>query len=153
MKKTIFITLLFLIFSGCLAKTMVEKKKSLNSSNNVIVEAKKHLGKPYQYGKIGPNSFDCSGFVYAIYKKLGKEIPRSSLAQSKITGKKLSKDELQEGDMVFFDTSLKGKINHSGIYLGKGKFIHSSSGKAYSVTISDLNAWYKDKFKWGKRKK
>ncbi|HIO96285.1 MAG TPA: hypothetical protein EYG67_05625 [Campylobacterales bacterium] len=41
-------------------------------------------------------------------------------------------------------------VNHLGIYIGNHQFIHASSGKAYSVTISSLNGWYKDKFKWGK---
>jgi cell wall-associated NlpC family hydrolase len=71
------------------------------------------------------------------------------LKQSQI-GKKLTKKELQVGDLLSFDTSLKGHINHSGIYLGDGKFIHASSGKAKGVTISDLNkGFYVDKFRWG----
>ncbi|NOZ91181.1 MAG: C40 family peptidase [Epsilonproteobacteria bacterium] len=152
MKKSllIFATIL-LLFSGCL-----ERQKSLDNnisqSNNIIVKtAMKHLGKPYRYGATGPNSFDCSGFVYAVYKEVGIPIPRTSLAQSKIKGKKLSINELKAGDLLSFDTSLKGHINHSGIYIGDHKFIHASSGKAYSVTISSLDGWYKDKFRWGKR--
>jgi len=152
MKKSllIFATIL-LLFSGCL-----ERQKSLDNnisqSNNIIVKtAMKYLGKPYRYGATGPNSFDCSGFVYAVYKEVGIPIPRTSLAQSKIKGKKLSINELKAGDLLSFDTSLKGHINHSGIYIGDHKFIHASSGKAYSVTISSLDGWYKDKFRWGKR--
>jgi len=141
------------MFIGC-----VDKQKSLDnsisSSQNIIVQtAKKYLGKPYRYGATGPNSFDCSGFVYAVFKEVGVPIPRTSLAQSKIKGKKLSKSELKAGDLLSFDTSLKGHINHSGIYIGNHKFIHASSGKAHSVTISSLDGWYRDKFRWGKRVK
>lgn len=118
---------------------------------SVVDTALEHLGKPYAYGKTGPDSFDCSGFVYGVHKQVGITLPRTSLDQSQIEGKKISRDALQKGDLVFFDTSLKGKVNHSGIYLGEREFIHASSGKAYSVTISSLDAWYKDKFKWGKR--
>jgi cell wall-associated NlpC family hydrolase len=110
-----------------------------------------HLGKPYVYGRIGPESFDCSGFVYGTHRELGIHLPRTSLNQSQIKAAKISREDLQRGDLVFFDTSDGGVVNHSGIYLGNGEFIHASSGKAYSVTISSLEAWYKDKFRWGKR--
>jgi len=125
---------------------------NISSSQDIIVKtAKKYLGIPYKYGATGPNSFDCSGFVYVVFRELGVSIPRTSIAQSKIKGKKLSKRELKKGDLLSFDTSLRGHINHSGIYIGNHKFIHASSGKAYSVTISSLDGWYKDKFRWGKR--
>jgi len=151
MKKLIYIMMFLSIFVGC-----TQNKKSLDNnisnSNNIIVKtARKYLGRPYKYGATGPNSFDCSGFVYAVYKEVGIKIPRTSIAQSKIKGKKLSINELREGDLLSFDTSLKGHINHSGIYIGDHKFIHASSGRAYSVTISSLDGWYKDKFRWGKR--
>ncbi|NEW60774.1 C40 family peptidase [Sulfurovum sp. bin170] len=153
MKKIIYFIIFIFIFSGCLARPAtkgVGLSSSSYSTNNIVKIAKKHFGKPYRYGATGPNSFDCSGFVYAVHKTVGVNIPRTSLAQSKIEGRKLSKNQLREGDMVFFDTSLKGHVNHSGIYLGAGKFIHASSGRAYSVTISDMNGWYKNKFRWGK---
>jgi cell wall-associated NlpC family hydrolase len=154
MKTVIYSILIVLLFSGCLKRPISKHidYSSIKSSNNKIIKiAQKHLGKPYKYGAVGPDSFDCSGFVYAVFKSAGINIPRTSLAQSKSNGKKLSKNQLKEGDMVFFDTSLKGHINHSGIYLGDDKFIHASSGRAYSVTISSLNGWYRDKFRWGKR--
>jgi cell wall-associated NlpC family hydrolase len=158
MNKFINISLLlgFIIFTGCLERprqhtTTTYSIQPILSSNIIVTQAYKHLGKPYKYGATGPNSFDCSGFVYAVHRDLKIKIPRTSRDQSAIEGKKLSRNELMVGDLVFFDTSLKGEVNHSGIYLGEGKFIHASSGKAFSVTISDINAWYKDKFRWGKR--
>jgi len=45
------------------------KVTAIESNNKIVIEAQKHLGKPYKYGAVGPNSFDCSGFVYAVYKK------------------------------------------------------------------------------------
>ncbi|CAA6813400.1 MAG: Cell wall-associated hydrolase [uncultured Sulfurovum sp.] len=132
-------------------KEPIPPKSITSTSKNIIDVAKENLGKPYVYGKEGPDSFDCSGFVYAMHKELGIQLPRTSLNQSKIKGEKIPKNLLKEGDLVFFDTAKEGHVNHSGIYLGEGKFIHATSGKAYSVTISSLEAWYKDKFKWGKR--
>jgi len=125
--------------------------KNISIKEKIILLAKSKLGLPYRYGKSGPKSFDCSGFVYYIFKNAGIILPRTSFKQSKI-GKKIGKDELKVGDLVFFDTSNRGRVNHSGIYIGNGKFIHASSGKAFRVTISNLNrGFYKDRFKWGIR--
>jgi len=145
----------FILFTGCLKrehKPSYQVSREISYTQNPFVrEAYKHLGKPYRYGAVGPQSFDCSGFVYAVHKKLGVMLPRTSLAQSRISGRRISRNHLRVGDLLFFDTASRGHVNHTGIYLGNGKFIHASSGKAFSVTISDINAWYKDKFKWGKR--
>jgi len=67
--------------------------------------------------------------VYYIFKENNIILPRTSIDQSKVADK-ISIEKLEKGDLVFFDTSLKGHVNHSGIYLGDGKFIHASSGKA-----------------------
>ena len=120
--------------------------------DKLLTLAKSKLGDSYLYAATGPDHFDCSGFVYYLFKENGIAIPRSSLPQSK-SGDKLTRKELQKGDILFFDTHARGHVNHSGVYLGDGKFIHSSSGKAYGVTISDLDkGFYLDKFRWGIRK-
>ena len=117
----------------------------------IIATAKDRVGSRYNAGSAGPDKFDCSGFVYYVFKKNGINIPRVSRNQAEI-GKKLSKEELKKGDIVCFDTAKRGHINHTGIYLGDGRFIHSSSGRAYSVTVSNLDkGFYKDKFRWGVR--
>jgi len=125
---------------------------ALTKVDQIISLAKSKLGDTYEAQKAGPDHFDCSGFVYYVFTNNGIDIPRSSLTQSE-AGKKLGRDEIQKGDILFFDTHARGHINHSGIYLGDGKFIHSSSGKAYAVTISTLDkGFYLDKFRWGIRK-
>ncbi len=150
-----YILLFIILFTGCLERPHKDRaiysQRYIPSNSKVVKEAYRHLGKPYRYGATGPNSFDCSGFVYAVYRDLGVKIPRTSRDQSEIRGKKLFKNEIRVGDLLFFDTASRGHVNHVGIYIGNGKFIHASSGKAHSVTISDINAWYKDKFRWGKR--
>ncbi len=147
--------LLSLLFTGCLKRPhrAMNYHYHTNHTNSRIVNiAKRYLGKPYRYGATGPDSFDCSGFVYRVTQEAGiYNIPRTSIAQSQIRGAKLSIDELRAGDLLFFDTAQRGHINHSGIYIGNHRFIHASSGKAHSVTISNLDGWYKDKFRWGKR--
>jgi len=124
------------------------------TTDNIKVEklitlAKSKMGNSYEPAKAGPDHFDCSGFVYYVFKNNGISIPRTSLLQSQ-SGDKIKRIDLKRGDILSFDTHDRKHINHSGIYLGEGKFIHSSSGKAYGVTISELDkGFYKDKFRWG----
>ena len=81
------------------------------------------LGKPYQWGGTGPDAYDCSGLVYALYGKLGISLPRVSRDQASAGGY-VSKDELEYGDLVFFARDGKN-INHVGIYVGNGMFAHA----------------------------
>ena len=131
---------------------LVKSTDLANKVDVLIALAKSKIGDGYIYGKTGPEHFDCSGFVYYLFKESGNPIPRTSLEQSK-NGKKLTRKALKKGDMVFFDTYERGHVNHSGVYLGDGRFIHASSGKAMAVTISELDkGFYVDKFRWGIRK-
>ena len=124
----------------------------LSRVDKLISLAKSKLGDSYMSAKAGPDHFDCSGFVYYLFKTNDISIPRTSLNQSK-SGKKLTREEIKKGDILFFDTHQRNHVNHSGVYIGDGKFIHSSSGKAYGVTISELDkGFYLDKFRWGVRK-
>jgi len=122
------------------------------NSGPLLVEAKKHLGKSYVWGANGPKCFDCSGFTSYVCKVNGISIPRTSVRQGE-TGVKIARNELKQGDLIFFDTSKehKGVINHVGIYIGHNKFIHASSA-TMSVVISSLDqAFYSQRFKWGSR--
>jgi cell wall-associated NlpC family hydrolase len=96
------------------------------------------IGTKYKSGGTSTKGFDCSGFTSYVFGKLGIELPRTSASQSKI-GKKVAKEDLQPGDLVFFNTSGKG-VSHVGIYVGDGKFAHSSSSKG--VTISGMSDSY-----------
>ena len=114
--------------------------------------AKDKLGRRYVWGATGTkNTFDCSGFTKYVYKKNGIDIPRTSINQSK-HGKYVSRDNLKKGDLIFFDTSKrrKGYVNHVGIYLGDGKFIHASSAKK-KVVVSNLSKFYGKRYKGARR--
>lgn len=99
-----------------------------NSSEKVkaiINLAKSKLGCPYVWGAEGPNSFDCSGFTYYVYKNAGKvTLPRTSREQAKY-GTYVSKENLKPGDLVFFDSNYGSNVNHVGIYIGNNEMIHS----------------------------
>jgi cell wall-associated NlpC family hydrolase len=98
----------------------------------------KVIGVDYDYGGTTTSGFDCSGFTGYVFKKLGVNLPRSSKEQFS-RGKKVARNDLRAGDLVFFNTSGHG-VSHVGIYVGDGKFAHSSTSKG--VTISSLSDDY-----------
>ena len=115
-------------------------------ANEVIAYAKTLLGKPYVWGAQGPNSFDCSGFTYYVFKnKAGIVLPRTSSAQSKY-GTYVSKSNLKAGDLVFFDTNgaNDGNVSHVGMYIGNGQMIHASYGQL-KIVIANFNDSYYQK--------
>ena len=115
-------------------------------ANEVIAYAKTLLGKPYVWGAQGPNSFDCSGFTYYVFKnKAGIILPRTSSAQSKY-GTYVSKSNLKPGDLVFFDTNgvNDGNVSHVGMYIGNGQMIHASYGQK-KIVIANFNDSYYQK--------
>ncbi|MBU5336377.1 C40 family peptidase [Intestinibacter bartlettii] len=113
------------------------------SASAVIAYAKSLLGKPYVWGAQGPNSFDCSGFTYYVFKnKAGIVLPRTSSAQSKY-GTYVSKSNLRAGDLVFFDTNgvNDGQVSHVGLYIGNGQMIHASYSQK-KIVIDNFNSSY-----------
>ncbi len=121
--------------------------------NSIEQDAKSFLGTPYVWAATGPTKFDCSGFTQWIYRDAGINIPRVSRDQARV-GRYISYDNLQKGDMVFFDTKKRpsGRVTHVGIYLGDGNFIHASSS-AKKVVVYNFNekTFYKKRFLWGRR--
>ena len=104
-----------------------------------------YLGAPYRWGGFTPAGFDCSGFVKYLHAKVGISIPHNVAAQYRY-GTPVSKDELQPGDLVFFD-----RLRHNGIYIGHGQFIHASR-TGEGVRISNLDdSWYKSRWVGGRR--
>ncbi|MEJ6399820.1 C40 family peptidase [Nicoliella lavandulae] len=93
--------------------------------DKIYSAAKSKLGSPYVYGAVGPNRFDCSGFTKYVYKKANINIARTAQAQYDTT-KKVSRKNLQKGDLVYFGYS-KRSISHVGIYVGNGKMINAQN--------------------------
>ncbi|EST31488.1 hypothetical protein M878_16600 [Streptomyces roseochromogenus subsp. oscitans DS 12.976] len=83
------------------------------------------LGSPYVWGAAGPNAFDCSGLVQAAYRSAGISLPRTTYAQIDV-GQRVSRSELQPGDLVFFYSG----VSHVGIYVGNGQIIHAPNPSA-----------------------
>lgn len=126
--------------------------------NLICEEAKKHIGTPYVLGGSSwKRGIDCSAFVQRLYRDIGGvELPRTSYAMAHCeVGSKISTiDSLQQGDLVFFASHSNSKrIGHVGIYLGNGKFIHSTGAKHIrGVAITSIKKRsYQRRFCFAKR--
>lgn len=128
-----------------------KSKKVSEKTSSIIPTAKRKLGARYVYGAMGPYKFDCSGFTSYVFKTKGVCLPRKASAQYQ-RGEKVSRNNLKEGDLVFFDTdNRRNCISHVGIYAGNNKFVHASSG-ARKVVISNLDKdFYSKRYRGARR--
>lgn len=118
-------------------------------------EASVWLGVPYRYGGNTAKGVDCSGLVCNIYQNVYQiSLERTVIGMYKKNCRKISRNKLKPGDLVFFHTTKKRKtISHVGIYLKKNTFIHATT--ASGVRLSQLNETYYKKrwIKGGRVKK
>ena len=138
-----------------------EGAKSISSEteellNDLLSEARSHMGKRYSRGSKGPSAFDCSGFSSYVYRQFGYSLSPSSRDQYANEGEKVDRKELRKGDLVFFKgRSVKGGVGHVGIVVdadenGNFTFIHAATSKG--ITISNCNEpYYASRFIGGKR--
>lgn len=97
-------------------------------------------GAPYRMGGIDPaTGFDCSGFVRYVYQQHGVAMPREVREQFRV-GKKVDRDELEPGDLVFFSTVTPG-ASHVGIMIGGDQFVHAPSERGV-VRVEHLGSQY-----------
>lgn len=117
----------------------------------VLISALALTGTPYKYGGNSPETgFDCSGFVRYVFQQAANlTLPHGARAISQL-GKSIPVDQLQPGDLVFFNT-LKSAFSHVGIYIGDNRFVHapSSGGGVHVVNMSD--AYWAKRFNGARR--
>jgi peptidoglycan endopeptidase LytE len=114
-------------------------------------------------GTVVPGGFDCSGFVWRVYKlqPFAGAPALSGVLQGRTTyamsgevpaSERLPIEALQPGDVVFFGSkgpsSKPADIGHTGIYVGDGWFVHSSD---HGVTLEPMTGWYQTRFAWARR--
>lgn len=117
----------------------------------VLQRALALLGTPYRWGGTSPDSgFDCSGLVgYVFRNALGIELPRVSREMAKSGQLIADRSALAAGDLVFFGR--KGQVDHVGIYVGEGRFVHAPrTGRDVTVSSLDTGYW-SDKFMSARR--
>ena len=111
-----------------------------------------YVGCRYVRGGHGPNKFDCSGFVYYVYKNFGYDLKPGARNQWSLLDGTIKKADLLPGDLVFFSRNGRsGGIFHVGIYIGNDQFVHAAnSRKGLIVTDMDDN-WYARRYLGAKR--
>lgn len=117
-------------------------KLSRGDNRELYAELKSWLGTPYKYAGMEKGvGTDCSGLTMQVYLKVyKKKIDRNSSRQFTQNCTKISREDLQEGDLVFFNNGQGGGINHVGIYLKEGYFVHASSSRG--VMVNNLSQRY-----------
>ena len=132
------IALSLLAAFGCAPKTVrtYGSAPAARMSGDIVRYAVTLLGKPYKNGAKGPDTFDCSGFVYYVYGRFGMAVPISTDGLDKI-GYEVGQSDVASGDLVIF--LIKGE-RHVGIMINRLEFIHAS--KSRGVTVDSIEAAY-----------
>lgn len=152
-EKTVWIQKAYVSFEKPAPKAIKEKRMSKSNEKQnknqhaVLSYAYELLGRPYRYGANGPYAYDCSSFTQTVFRKIGIYLPRTSQEQAKV-GTRVSKNNLQPGDLLFFNTDGTG-VSHVGIYIGNGKMIHAGGDRVH-VTSIEKEYWQK-RFLFAKR--
>ncbi len=119
-------------------------------TESLLREADSWIGTPYSWGGNDRNGVDCSGFVLQVYQRsLSIDLPRNSEKQMEFC-RKIEKDELSPGDLVFFTVRGGDRVGHVGIYIGNGNMVHSSSSKGVIITPLDNPYFEKNYFSSGR---
>jgi cell wall-associated NlpC family hydrolase len=124
------------------------QENGFEQRQHIRKRARSQIGAPYRSGGSSPNGFDCSGFTRWVYSRHGASLPHSSsrqFAMARRDGYKRiwKRRRLKVGDLVFHDTG-SGRVGHAGIYLGRGRFISSTTSDG--VRVRSLRDSY-----WGSR--
>ncbi|HEX3177742.1 MAG TPA: C40 family peptidase [Methylomirabilota bacterium] len=113
--------------------------------SRIVSIAMAYVGTPYARGGATPAGFDCSGFVMFVYGRAGVALPHNAEQQYRL-GSRVARDELEPGDIVFFD-----RLGHSGIYVGGLQFVHATKpGDVVKVSRLD-EAWYRQRWVGARR--
>ncbi len=119
------------------------------TTSKVLQVAQKYLGVPYRFGGTTPSGFDCSGYIYYVYKEAGLDLgSRKTAAGYAALATTVSNPQV--GDLVFFEgtyAGMEGRISHVGIYLGNGKFL---SALSKGIGVSDLKYWEDSFVRYGR---
>jgi cell wall-associated NlpC family hydrolase len=122
---------------------------TVDAAAPLLTTALAYRGVPYRNGGSDPSGFDCSGFVQWVFAQQGKAMPREVKDQFGV-GKKIDRDDVKPGDLVFFHTEGNG-ASHVGIALGGDEFVHAPSTRGV-VRVEKYTIEYWDKRYVGARR-
>lgn len=125
-------------------KEQEEKESKSARISNFISIAKSKLGCEYVLGDRGPDTFDCSGFLYYCLRQAGiscKRLNASGFSQKSSWTKISDYDDVQKGDLLFFCSDESDRVSHCGIYIGSGMMIDASSANGEVVKRSVSSYW------------
>ena len=125
--------------------THSSSKAELRLRSDIVNYAKKHVGAKYRYGGKAPTGFDCSGFTSFVLRNFEVPVSGPSYSQEKL-GKKMTKENAQAGDLVFFRKSKAGKVFHVAmVYANDGgdlTLVHSTSSRGVVMDkLSESSYW------------
>lgn len=112
--------------------------------------AMEQVGKPYQYGSAGPDSFDASGLLYYCFKSAGISIPRNTKGQAGF-GESVMQEDLRPGDAVFFWSSNPGEAEYVTIYIGNGECIACLNSSKPVYVFKMTTSYYQGHFVYARR--
>ncbi|HBL8381951.1 TPA: C40 family peptidase, partial [Enterococcus faecium] len=119
------------------SETRIVNYTMTSNQTKVINKAMEQIGKPYEWGASGPNSFDCGGLVKYVYKQaVNIELPMGTTNQEQY-GTEVSLNSLKPGDLLFYGN--RGATYHVGIYKGNGVMIHAPQP---GETVKEVNIQY-----------
>jgi cell wall-associated NlpC family hydrolase len=132
-----------LLLTACSTTREVEPRDTATRGAAIAALASEFLGAPYRYGGSSPDGFDCSGLVSHVFAIKGLIVPRTTTAQHQAT-LPVPQEQLRPGDLVFFRFS--GRVDHVGIYVGEGSFVHAPrAGRPVSRERLD-DAYYQRRY-------
>ncbi len=134
--RALVVALVLSTLFSCAPKKVRVYESISDIRSEVIRTSSAFIGKPYKGGAKGPDAFDCSGFVYYVFKQSRVVLPVTAEGLLK-AGYQISREEVRPGDLVFFKIS---KELHLGIMLNGRDFIHASKSKG--VTVDDVDSSY-----------
>jgi cell wall-associated NlpC family hydrolase len=119
-----------------------------NKRTVAVAKAKAQLGKKYEYGSAGPDTFDCSGLTSYAWKAAGITLPRSAADQYAATTR-ITKAQLLPGDLIFYASG--SSVSHVAMYVGDGKLVQARK-TGYPVESQDVDWWSSNRVGYGRIK-
>jgi len=137
--KILVLFVVFIVLAACAPKRVRLYGVSDDTRNSIVASALSLQGKPYKNAARGPDAFDCSGFVYYVFKQHQISLPPPAEAQRR-SGYEIGQNGVQPGDLVVF--RIEGDF-HIGIVISEDEFVHASKSRGVAIDSVGTSYWHK----------